>query len=276
MNRCKSTVSQRVSDEAVQDLAPGAIQSRLTTQRYGRSLRVVSCTGSTNEDAQNDVKAGVPDGHVVVADCQRAGRGSHGRSWSSPPGTDLYVSVVDRPQVAPALLPPLTLAVGLAVAETVEALVDKPDCTRVKWPNDVWLHGRKCAGILVETAHTGSLLEPVVIGIGLNVNRRKWPAELRATAISMASARGPGQRLDRALALCELLAHVEKWVDGFVRRGAGFVVEALQNKLALKGETVTCDGVHGRLVGVSESGAVCIETEDGKRELLAGTLSACA
>jgi BirA family biotin operon repressor/biotin-[acetyl-CoA-carboxylase] ligase len=222
------------------------------------------------------------DGHVVLADGQRAGRGSHGRSWDSPPGLDLYLSIVARPRLALAALPPLTLAVGLGVAEAVEGLVAPVAALRaaVKWPNDVWLSGHKCAGILVETSSAPAAApaaEPeggraVVIGIGLNVNRREWPQELRASATSLRAATSAAQPFDRGRCLAALLQAVEAWVERLVSAGGEAVAAALQDRLALRGERVRCGDTEGVLQGVAPSGAVRIATASGVRELLAGRL----
>src|SRR6185503_19101937 len=117
---------------------------------------------------------------------QRRGRGSHGRSWASPSGGDLYLSIVARPQLPLAQLAPLTLAVGLGVADAADAVLGAAARApaRVKWPNDVWLGGKKCAGILVET-RSGSAAPELIVGVGVNVNRVSFPDELAVTATSL-------------------------------------------------------------------------------------------
>lgn len=255
------------------ELEPAQVLARLTTTRLGRSLRILSVSDSTNDDARRDALGGAPDGHVVVADAQRKGRGSHGRDWASPPADDLYLSIVARPPLALPQLPPLTLAVGLGVAGAVESLIGRPGpAVEVKWPNDVRVGGRKCAGILIEASSLGSELGPLVIGIGLNVNRLEWPQELQATATSLRAATGRGERFDRTQVLAQLLADVESWIDRFVMEGGAAVAAALDAKLAMRGQWVRCGGVEGRLAGVAPSGAVRIETERGVRELVGGRL----
>lgn len=253
------------------DLALERIATLLTTGRYGRSLDVREATSSTNDDAGAAARAGVPAGHVIVADHQRDGRGARGRSWASPPGSDLYVSIVERLPLQQAQLPPLTLAVGLAVAEAADALV-AAERTRVKWPNDVWLDGRKCAGILIEATMQGSEVGPVVIGVGLNVNRTEWPEELTDIATSLRQhADAP---LDRARVLAQLLASVERRVDDFVAGGLAAIHPALSARLALVGQRVRCDDTVGTLAGIADSGALRVETANGVRELVTGTLRA--
>jgi BirA family biotin operon repressor/biotin-[acetyl-CoA-carboxylase] ligase len=254
------------------------VSAALTTQRYGRSLRHLTNTDSTNDDARREVESGAVNGHVVVADAQARGRGSRGRTWSSPAGTDLYVSIVDRVPVALVELPPLTLAVGLGVAEAVDQLLGSDAAaSQVKWPNDVLLDGKKCAGILIEASTDAYGVTSVVIGIGLNVNRMEFPDELRALATSLRLQHSTSEPLDRNLALAVLLDNVERWVDRFVREGAASSVAALTPRLALLGRRARC-GEHpdniGIVRGVDPSGALLLETARGVTQLIAGRLEA--
>lgn len=250
------------------DLDPARVASGLESERYGRSLDVRAETGSTNDDARAALEAGAPDGHVVVADRQSAGRGARGRRWHSPPGTDLYLSIVARVPLEPSRLPPLTLAVGLGVARTVTTL--GASGVALKWPNDIWIDRRKCGGVLVEASTRGAALDGVVIGIGVDVNRERFEEEIAPIATSL--RRATGRPLDRALVLARLLAEVEREVDRLVRFGPGPTVREVDARLALRGERVACDEVEGVLVGLAPSGALRLRTERGMRELVAGTL----
>lgn len=263
-------------------LDPARIAALLSTERYGRALDVRAETGSTNDDARAAADHGAARGHVVVADAQRRGRGSHGRVWSSPAGTDLYLSIVERVALPPPSIPVLTLAVGLGVARTVEALVPGR-AVRVKWPNDVWIDGRKCAGILVESSSTGGSIDAFVVGIGLGVNRTRWPSELEGTATSLRAARAAAAGraaedeppLDREAVLARLLGEVEAAVATLATRGPAPIVEGVRARLALVGEAVRVGHVHGTLLGLAASGALRVEVAPGLvRELVAGTLRA--
>jgi BirA family biotin operon repressor/biotin-[acetyl-CoA-carboxylase] ligase len=236
-------------------------------------MEVLASTSSTNDVGRQAAERGAADGHVVVADSQSAGRGQYGRQWSSLPGSDLYFSIVDRPRVCANVLPVLTLAVGLGVSDAVDELLGGSRASQVKWPNDVWVDSRKCAGILIETSSLGDFAGAVVIGIGLNVNRREWPNKLRSKATSIAAGRPDGESCDRAIALARLLFHVERWVDLFVLEGPPPVVEALDRRLALRGEEVLCGTLRGVLRGVADSGALRLETPShGVREVVTGPL----
>lgn len=250
------------------DLAPSRIAERLRTARYGRSLDVLLETGSTMDVARAAAESGAPDGHVVLADHQSAGRGSHGRPWLSPAGVDLYLSVVARPELPSAALASVTLAVGIGVAEAAESLTGAR--AEVKWPNDVWLGGEKCAGVLVESRALGGEIDALIVGIGLNVNRSQLPAGLAWPATSLRLVKG--SELDRADVLAALLDRIESWVKRLELEGPAPVVEALGRRLALRGERVRVDATEGELIGVDERGALVLQTPKGPRTIIAGSL----
>src|SRR5581483_105763 len=150
---------------------------------------------STQRLARDLARAGAEEGTCVVAEAQSAGRGRLGRTWHSPPGTNLYCSVVLRPPLAPAAVP-------AAVAETTTLSAE------IKWPNDVLVGGRKVAGILTELEAELERVRFVIVGIGVNLNTTAFPAELaeRATSLALAS----GRPVDRAAFTGRLLAALEE------------------------------------------------------------------
>jgi len=156
--------------------------------------------GSTNDVALLMAQRGAPDGTVVGADLQTAGRGRQGRAWSSPPGSGLYVSMIVRP---PAVIAPLlTIAAGVSVVEGIrEATGLSMD---LKWPNDVYAGGRKVAGILAESGLSDARLTHVVLGIGINVNHANYPPEVATRATSI--ERELGRTVDRGLVLASCLS----------------------------------------------------------------------
>ncbi len=238
---------------------------------YGASRDVRAITGSTSDDARIAAEAGAPSGHVVVADAQTAGRGSRGRAWSSPPGDDLYFSIVERAELKDERRACVTLAVGLGVAEAIER--ETGVGARVKWPNDVWLgageaDARKCAGILVESSSVGARLGPLIIGVGGGVNRMEW-GELAGAATSMRGAMAPGApRLDRERVLDALLARIEARVRELERSGPEPIVTALHARLLWRGARVRIDEREGVLEGIAKDGALLV----GGARFLAGDL----
>lgn len=238
---------------------------------WGSSLTVKQSTSSTMDDASAAAAQGAKDGHVVLADQQTRGRGAHGRHWVSPPGTDLYFSVVTHPSVEPASTALVTLAAGLGLRDAVATLV--PDrSVLVKWPNDIWIERRKCAGILVETRTLGARIDAVIIGVGLNVNRMQWPPEIESIATSLRAEREGHESFDRSAVFASVLSHMERWVGSFIRDGEQVVVDALRTKLALLGERVRWEDGQGVFEGIDPHGAARIRTSTGPISLHAGRL----
>lgn len=226
---------------------------------FGRSVSVLDATSSTMDDAEAAAREGAPHGHVVVANEQRRGRGAHGRDWLSPPGDDLYFSIVARPDIPPSAMSLVTLATGLGVREAIAELLPERRIT-VKWPNDIWIGGRKCAGILVESRLMGDRIDALVIGVGLNLNRRTWPAELRGIATSVLEERG-GSPLDRCEVLVRVLDRIEAQVERLSRDGASALVPALRPHLALVGQRVRWEDGEGIFEGIDERGAARVRTD---------------
>jgi BirA family biotin operon repressor/biotin-[acetyl-CoA-carboxylase] ligase len=211
-------------------------------------------TDSTNARARELAAAGAPHGTLVTADAQTAGRGRQGRTWTAPPGEALLMSAVVR-GVGPdtTLLP---LGTALAVCDAVEAL-GVPEAL-IKWPNDVWIAGRKVSGILLEGRPQEGW---AVIGVGLNVLTRSFPGELRGTATSLALA-GVSAGVDEALAA--LVPALDRWVSA----DADEVVAAWRERDALVGSRVRWAAGSGVAAGIDASGALMVDTDGGERVAL--------
>lgn len=253
----------------MEDLPLDRLRAKLTG-KWGASLEVLERTISTMDDAMAAATEGAPEGHVVLADSQTKGRGAHGRSWVSPPGSDLYFSIVTRPRVAPNSISLVTLATGLGVADAVAGFLPRRP-VQVKWPNDIWVGRRKCAGILVESRTLGSQIESLIIGVGINVNRAEWPAELDGIATSLRVERGE-RDCDRAEVLASVLSLAEQWVTRLAELGPSVVVQALEPRLALVGELVSWEDGRGVFEGVDPDGAARVRTSDGVQSLHAARI----
>jgi BirA family biotin operon repressor/biotin-[acetyl-CoA-carboxylase] ligase len=171
---------------------------------WGAPVVALESVDSTNEEVRRRAAAGAPEGLVVVADSQTAGRGRRGHTWHSPPGAGVYLSLLLRPKVPAAEAVALPLRAGLATCRALRALGLEPV---LKWPNDVLVGGRKVAGILVESV-TGreGLVDVAVVGIGVNVAAHPMPADIAHTATSIESALGrPVPRADLAARLLRAL-----------------------------------------------------------------------
>jgi len=236
---------------------------------WGVSLTVKESTASTMDDAAAAAARGAADGYVALADQQTRGRGAHGREWISPPGSDLYFSVVARPAIEAAATALVTLATGLGVRDAVASLLPSRSVL-VKWPNDVWVEGEKCAGVLVESRTVGSRIDSVIIGVGLNVNRMEWPPALAATSLRV---QREGQTpFDRAEVLAILLRRIEQWVTRLAHDGPASVVNALRPALALVGERVRWEDGEGVFDGIDPDGAARVRTDAGVVSLHAAHL----
>jgi BirA family biotin operon repressor/biotin-[acetyl-CoA-carboxylase] ligase len=236
---------------------------------------LASCASTSDEVARLGRQGDAAEGLLVIADHQTGGRGRLGRVWHSPPGENLYLSLLLRPRIPPALVPPLTLLVGAVTAEVLATLGAAP---RLKWPNDVLLPTtrglRKAAGILVEMASEREHVRQVVVGVGLNVNGRVFPAELadRATSLAMVLGRG----FDRGTLAAGLLNALEPAYDRFSSDGPAEALARWRDHAALglpcrverEGEVI-----EGVTAGIDEQGALLVrDARGGLRRVLSGEL----
>ena len=236
-------------------------------RRLGRTVEFHPTIGSTNDRAWELLGQG-DEGTAVVADLQTAGRGRRGRTWSSPPGVNLMVSVGIRPNIPAADAWLLGAATALAVLDACASELRPADREELalKWPNDVVdSRGRKLAGLLLETAITQDRVSEAVLGTGMNVNwpRTEMPAELadRATSLVEMSA----VRVDRVALLQRYLAALAREISGLE---AGYSpVERYQSASWLTGRDVSVSAgervVSGRARGMAADGSLEIETPEG-------------
>ncbi|HZA34028.1 MAG TPA: biotin--[acetyl-CoA-carboxylase] ligase, partial [Vicinamibacterales bacterium] len=240
-----------------------ALQSNADRIRpFGSRLVHLAEVGSTNDVAAVLASGDTPEGTLVIADAQTAGRGRMGHSWYSPPGAGLYVSVVLRPPRtwltrAPGLVNLVTLTAGVAVAEGLRTAsgID----AAIKWPNDIVVgrgrssalgEWRKIAGILAEGAATGGELQHVVLGYGVNLLRVEYPPELaeRATSIEQEI----GRRVERITVLVETLAVLSQGYAGLAEGRAEDVIARWRAlSPSCEGAPVAWTGAAGRAVGVT-------------------------
>lgn len=234
----------------------------LDTIHLGRRVLVFDCLDSTSNVAADLASDPANDGVVILANEQTVGRGQHGRSWACPPGVGVLMSVLFFPP--PELRRPalLTAWAAVAVCETIRRLADLP--SRIKWPNDVLLNGRKVCGILIETRNAPGGVA-VVAGIGLNVNQTKEHlADLpEATSLRLMAAK----TFDHRETARELIRQLD--MDyARLRHGDTATLESYwRERLGLWGQTVIVeciDGTHrGRLRKIAWSGLE-LETPDGQ------------
>ena len=243
----------------------------LNTQELGQVLHFSEELPSTNDRARELADAGADHGEVVIAESQTAGRGRRGRTWASPAGRNLYLSVVLRPNLPPQRAPEITLVASVAACDACrKAGVE----AGIKWPNDLLVGGRKVAGILTELSAEPDLVHWVVLGIGVNLNSgpADFPAELRGVATSLSIERG--QPVPRALFAAALLSELEQWLDRHASEGFAPIRAAWCERSVTLGREVRVDADGGELTGVAEdidaSGALLVRGKGGLVRIVSG------
>jgi BirA family biotin operon repressor/biotin-[acetyl-CoA-carboxylase] ligase len=224
---------------------------------FGNPHRHFRLTDSTNARARELAEAGAPHGTVVTAAEQTAGRGRQGRIWIAPPGKALLYSAVLRPLDERHLL--LPLAAPLAVCEAAEELAPGIEC-EIKWPNDIWVDGRKLAGVLIEAKPRDGW---AVIGVGLNLSIApdEFPPDLRDTAISLF-----GSSEQAPTAAAALNRRLDRWVSA----DRADALSAWRRRDALRGREVAWDGGAGVADGIEDSGDLVVAAGGGRVVLGAG------
>ncbi|MBM3668030.1 MAG: biotin--[acetyl-CoA-carboxylase] ligase [Actinobacteria bacterium] len=219
---------------------------------FGVPHRHHRSTESTNARARELAIAGAPHGLIVTADEQSAGRGRQGRSWFAIAGASLLYSALLRPLGKRPLLP---LAVPLAVCEAAEGLA-RVTCA-VKWPNDVWIEGRKLAGVLIESRAGSEGFAVIGVGLNLSVPADAFPEELRGTATSLGLHSDPAPTA--AAARAALSDALGRWIDA----DADTVLAGFRERDALAERRIAWQGGEGTAAGIDDSGHLLVETEAG-------------
>lgn len=246
----------------------------MSIHKFGTPEYRFASIDSTMSEAQRLAESGAPEGAIVIADTQTAGRGRLGRTWLSESGVGLYFSLVLRPAIPSARLPTLTLAVGLGVAEGIEKAC-QVECD-LRWPNDVLLSGKKCAGILVEAASDDQRSRYVIVGVGINVNQSSLGRELHDIATSARIE--TGCEYDREEVLHQVLRGVESYHGMFLDEGADAITQAFTRKSSyvLHRRVAVLNGateIHGTTAGLDPTGVLLLQTDDGAIEpILAGSV----
>ena len=249
---------------------PADIQRGLATARLGRRIYFHPEIESTNDAALELARAGEPEGTVVIADYQSAGRGRRGQAWTSPPHRNLLMSVILRPATDARGALPVTLVASMSISVVLSKLLDLE--VSVKWPNDVVCEGAKIAGLLAESSASVSGVAHVVVGIGINVNARAedFPASMAYPAASCLTL--TGTEWDRAHIAADVLGTIEAYYDRFLRDGFGPLRSAYEARLLNLGKLVSFERngarVAGHVRGVALDGALRVEPDSGGEMLL--------
>jgi BirA family biotin operon repressor/biotin-[acetyl-CoA-carboxylase] ligase len=250
-------------------LSVDEIRRPLSAPTVGRRLWLClyEAVPSTNQLLRELARAGAAEGTTVLAESQTAGRGRAGKAWFSPPGVNLYASVLCRPGITPAAAPVFSFVASLALADAIRELGLHP---AIKWPNDVLVKHRKVAGTLTELSIAGDRLEHVILGVGVNVNVEREP--LRAAlgpaaqhAISLREALG--RPVERNAFAGAFLTHLDEWLITYRDEGPERILQAWRDLDIVTGRRVEVrdDGaaLEGRARGVAADGHLEIEDARG-------------
>lgn len=254
------------------------LRKNLGDRLVGHRLLYFLSLSSTNKHVRELAEDGWPEGTMVMAEEQTAGRGRAGRSWHSPPGVGLHFSFLLKPRFPVEKVPLLTLMTAVGAAQ---GLRDCGHAVDIKWPNDLLLSGRKIGGILAETRIRPSVPPEVFVGVGLNVNHREehFPRELRETAGSLLMA--TGRAADRTAILTSVLLRIDEEYARMKSAGEGQLIDSFMRLCPMcRGATVSAswDGetLTGTTSGIGPTGALRLSTTSGTREVHAGDVSLAA
>ncbi|HSN75252.1 MAG TPA: biotin--[acetyl-CoA-carboxylase] ligase [Anaerolineae bacterium] len=265
------------------DLSAEAIAAALTTRHLGRPVLYFPRTASTNDVAHERAAAGAADGLLVIADEQTAGRGRLDRRWWAPPGSSLLMSLLLRPALPPDRAGQLTMCLGLAAVEGIEAVTGLHPA--LKWPNDLLLEDRKLGGMLTELRLNGEQVTYAVLGLGINVNVTfdegrttndenssslvlGPSSDLANTAISLSMILG--REVDRLALLAALLARCEVWYERALAGESPHAAWAARLDTVGRRVTVatTTGSVAGMAVGVTPEGALLMRGDDAVEHVI--------
>ena len=239
--------------------------------KMGTPLLRYDSVSSTNDVARELAASGASEGTCILAREQTAGRGRQGRSWSSPPGEGLYLSLILRPRIKAADSGVITLAAAVAVAETL--MLDFGVPADIKWPNDVLTSSRKICGILVESAIEGDRLQYAVMGIGVNVAQASFPHELADSATSLLIE--TGRKIAPEEFAEPLLERLERWYRTSTDQRDQVILRWEQLSSYARGRAVRVessgDSIEGMTRGLTAGGALIVELDTGEtREIVSG------
>jgi BirA family biotin operon repressor/biotin-[acetyl-CoA-carboxylase] ligase len=251
------------------------IEHAIAGLKLGTPLFTYGRLGSTNEVAARLAGAGAPEGTLVTAEEQTRGRGRQGRSWHSPPGVGVWMSLVLRPQCSPQQAAGIPLAGALAIASALKAITGVE--VGLKWPNDVYMNGRKVAGVLGESVIEGTSVRYAVLGMGINVNllENQVPEDLRSIAGSVAMA--TGTTWNRVDILASVMSALETRYYNYIQHGFGVLNKEFRTLSGLVGQPVQLQlsnrTLSGTVLDLAPDGSLLLTTESGTEQVRVGEAS---
>lgn len=261
---------------AEDSLLPMDIYQHTKTERYGRSARYYKEADSTNLRAREWAQNGAPDGALVVADKQTAGRGRLARRWESPDGAGIYMSLIMKPELPMQRLARLMPAIPLGLCRGLREFCG--DAVSIKWPNDIVCAGRKICGILLEAQSGMDGVDWLIAGIGINVHQKieDFSETVRQTASSIDAL--TGKRCNRARVVGAVMREIERCADMF-RSGREAELmreyEALSATLGRRVRVISASAAQeADAIGLKPDGALIVRLDDGtEKAVYAGDVS---
>ncbi len=258
-------------------LSPDEVAFGLATRILGRTHYLYyPAIDSTNNQARNLAAAGYPEGTVVVAEMQTDGRGRRGRSWYSPVGQGIYLSVIFRPVMPLQEISRLSLVAAVAVTAALEEELNLP--ARIKWPNDILINNLKIAGILSEAVTDLDGVEYIVIGIGLNINNpiAAWPSDFRTPATSALIEYA--RPVSRVKLLHSLLYHLENYYLELLAGNFANILNKGKSRSMVIGQNLQLDTINGLIIGqaidIDDDGFLIIQDQSGAvHTIMSGEIS---
>ena len=251
------------------------LESRLNTEWLGREIVYKEVTSSTNADVRRMAEDGAKNGLLVVADGQTLGKGRRGREWGSPKGTNLYFSMLLKPNFSPDKASMVTLVAAYSVAAVIRENTGLD--AKIKWPNDIVVDKKKVCGILTEMSMERDYIHHIVVGIGINVNEEEFPSELEGMATSLKNEKG--SIVSRANLLSDILLQFETDYATFLEaESLKPFVDEYNKMLVNKGSLVKVLDPKGEFSGIAggigEDGMLIVFKENGQIETVsAGEVS---
>lgn len=256
-------------------MSKAEIDSLVDTKWAGKNVIYYDETDSTNNRAKEAGNNKEPHGTLFVADMQMAGKGRRGRVWKSPSGSSIYMTILLYPDIPPVKAPQLTLIMAIAVAEGIREVTGLE--TKIKWPNDIVVNGKKICGILTEMSTEIDYINHVVIGIGINVNMESFPEDIAKTATSLRIE--AGKEFRRFELIAAIMEHFEKAYEAVCEAGSLEPIMEDYNCLLVNcGRQVrVLEPEHeydALALGIDKTGELQVECEDGSRKsVFAGEVS---
>lgn len=251
------------------------IKSLMHTEWVAKEVLYFDTIDSTNTKAQELAEKGYQSGTLVVADKQESGKGRRGRSWVSPSGTGIFMTLMIKPDINPNNASMLTLVAALAVAKAITSVTGEE--ALIKWPNDIVVNGKKVCGILTEMNAQFDYINHIVVGIGINVHNESFPEEISQMASSLMIEAG-GKRFHRAQIIAETISYFEQYYDTFLKtQDLSALVREYDKLLVNRNKSVRVldpkEPFDGKAMGITSKGELIVDTWESRKLVSSGEVS---